>query len=172
VLLLVFGAFVNASAMTVPVIQWMNEWQARLGFASRAPIVAAFYFVGLFIPLALVCVLSRPRWRDPGITFSLTLVPLGFSMWIAHFWFHYLTAWSAIVPAFRIAWVASSNMQVPAWWPPVEILLLDAGLLLTLYLGWKIARRFTPWAILAVLLYAAGLWILFQPMQMRGMLMS
>jgi ferredoxin len=164
-LLLVFGAFVNAAAMTVPVMQWMSELQARLGFTSRGPIVAAFYFVGLLIPLVLVCVLSRP-------TFALTLVPLGFSMWIAHFWVHYLTAWSAIVPAFRIAWVASSNMQVPGWWPPAEILLLDAGLLLTLYLGWKIAGRFTPWAILAVLLYAAGLWILFQPMQMRGMLMS
>jgi hypothetical protein len=70
-------------------------------------------------------------------------------------------------------------MQAPAWWPPTEILLLDAGLLLTLYLGWRLAARtagawkvLTPWAILTVLLYAAGLWILFQPMQMRGMLMS
>ena len=74
-------------------------------------------------------------------------------------------------------------MQAPGWWPPAEILLLDAGLLLTLYLGWRIALRrasgtgralglLTPWAALAVLLYAAGLWILFQPMQMRGMLMS
>jgi hypothetical protein len=69
-------------------------------------------------------------------------------------------------------------MQAPAWWPPAEILLLDAGLLLTLYLGWRVAGRtrhalsFLPCATLAVLLYAAGLWILFQPMQMRGMLMS
>ncbi len=183
VLLLVFGAFVGAAAMTVPVIQWMNEWQARLGFASRAPIVAVFYLVGLFVPLILLGMLSRPRWRDPGITFALTLAPLGFSMWIAHFWFHFLTAWSSIVPAagrpLRLASVASSNMQAPVWWPPAEILLLDAGLLLTLYLGWRVAGRTrralhfsTPWAILAVLLYAAGLWILFHPMQMRGMLMS
>jgi cytochrome c oxidase assembly factor CtaG/ferredoxin len=183
VLLLVFGAFVNAAAMTLPAIQWMSEWQAKFGFTSRVPIVAAFYFIGLFVPLALVCALSRPRWRDPGTTFALTLAPLGFSMWIAHFWFHFLTAWSSIVPAagraLRLASVASSNMQVPTWWPPAEILLLDAGLLLTLYLGWRLAGRtgralrfFMPWAILAVLLYAAGLWILFQPMQMRGMLMS
>ncbi len=183
VLLLVFGAFVNAAAMTLPVIRWTNEWQGRFGFTSRAPMVAAFYFIGLFVPLVLVCALSRSRWRDPGITFALTLAPLGFSMWIAHFWFHFLTAWSSIVPAagrvLRLASVASSNMQAPAWWPPAEILLLDAGLLLTLYLGWRIADRtgralawLTPWAALAVLLYAAGLWILFQPMQMRGMLMS
>ncbi len=183
VLLLVFGGFVNAAAMTLPVIQWMNEWQGRFGFTSRAPMVAAFYFVGLFVPLILLGVLSRPRWRDPGITFALTLAPLGFSMWIAHFWFHFLTAWSSIVPAagraLHISSVASSNMQTFTWLPPAEILLLDAGLLLTLYLGWRLAGRigrtlrlFTLWAILAVLLYAAGLWILFQPMQMRGMLMS
>jgi hypothetical protein len=182
VLLLAFGAFVSAAAMTLPVIQWMNEWQAKLGFTSRAPMVAGFYFVGLLVPLALLCSLSRPRWRKAGTTFALTFAPLGFSMWIAHFWFHYLTAWSSIVPAagraLRLASVASSNMQIPGWWPPAEILLLDAGLLLTLYLGWRIAGRtgrvlaWTPWAALAVLLYAAGLWILFQPMQMRGMLMS
>jgi cytochrome c oxidase assembly factor CtaG len=182
VLLLAFGAFVNAAAMTLPVIQSMNEWQAKLGFTSRAPVVAAFYFVGLLVPLALLCALSRPRWRDPGTTFALTFAPLGFSMWIAHFWFHYLTAWRSIVPAagraLRLASVASSNMQIPGWWPPTEILLLDAGLLLTLYLGWRIAGRtgralaWTPWAALAILLYAASLWILFQPMQMRGMLMS
>lgn len=183
VLLLVFGAFVNAAAMTLPVIQWMNLWQGKFGFTSRAPMVAAFYFAGLFVPLILLCALSRPRWRDPGITLALTLAPLGFSMWIAHLWFHFLTAWSSIVPAavraLHFASVASGNMQAPAWWPPAEILLLDAGLLLTLYLGWRIADRtrrvlawLIPWAALAVLLYAAGLWILFQPMQMRGMLMS
>jgi hypothetical protein len=55
------------------------------------------------------------------------------------------------------------------------------GLLLTLYVGWRTALRLAtgfrntfslllPWASLAVALYLAGLWILFQPMQMRGML--
>jgi hypothetical protein len=138
----------------------------------------------------LVGALSRPRWRNPGTTLALTLAPLGFSMWMAHFWFHYLTAWSSIIPAagralnrgFEFAALTSSGMRAPAWWPPAEILLLDAGLLLTLYLGWRVALSrpggwrpalglLAPWAALAVLLYAAGLWILFQPMQMRGMAM-
>jgi cytochrome c oxidase assembly factor CtaG len=190
VLLLVFGAFLNAAGMTMPAIEWMSEWQAKLGLASRVPMVAAFYFAGLLVPLVLVGALSRPRWRNPGTTLALTLAPLGFSMWIAHFWFHYLTAWSSIIPAagralnrgFEFAALTSSGMRAPAWWPPAEILLLDAGLLLTLYLGWRVALSrpggwrpalglLAPWAALAVLLYAAGLWILFQPMQMRGMAM-
>jgi hypothetical protein len=36
------------------------------------------------------------------------------------------------------------------------------------------SRRFAtflPWGVLATALYAAGVWIVFQPMQMRGMIM-
>jgi hypothetical protein len=29
-----------------------------------------------------------------------------------------------------------------------------------------------PWAVLAMVLYAVGVWIVFQPMQMRGMMMD
>ena len=55
------------------------------------------------------------------------------------------------------------------------------GLLLSLYTGYRIARSqcpkparalgaFAPWALLMVLLFAAGVWVVFQPMQMRGTL--
>jgi hypothetical protein len=61
------------------------------------------------------------------------------------------------------------------------MLLMDAGLLLSLYVGWRIARVYTrrtqdgvlllaPWAALAAMLYAAGVWVFLQPMQMRGMI--
>jgi hypothetical protein len=55
---------------------------------------------------------------------------------------------------------------------PLQILLLDAGLLLTLYLLWRIGGIVAgvPWALLSVGLYAAGVWIFLQPMQMRGMM--
>ena len=62
----------------------------------------------------------------------------------------------------------------------VQALLLDAGLLLTLYLAWRIALLYTPrlrdafrlsapWAGVATALYAAGVWIILQPMQLRGL---
>jgi hypothetical protein len=47
-------------------------------------------------------------------------------------------------------------------------------LLITLYFIWQMAqnsvRLAAPWATLAIATYGAGLWILFQPMQMRGMM--
>jgi hypothetical protein len=62
----------------------------------------------------------------------------------------------------------------------IQLLLLDAGLLLTLYIGWRVAnsfaprvwaalRLFAPWAAVVAGLYASGVWALLQPMQMRGM---
>jgi hypothetical protein len=48
---------------------------------------------------------------------------------------------------------------------------LDVGLLLSLYTGYRLAptpKVLAPWALLMVLLFAGGVWILFQPMQMRG----
>ncbi len=68
------------------------------------------------------------------------------------------------------------------WLLRLQILFLDAGLLMSLYAGYRIAlgaiRRsssralaaFAPWGVLIVLLFAAAVWIVFQPMQMRGTL--
>jgi hypothetical protein len=80
-------------------------------------------------------------------------------------------------------WSAMSVLMPLEWITSLQILLINMGLLLTLYVGWRTALRLAtgfrkafglllPWAGLAVALYVAGLWILFQPMQMRGMLHS
>jgi len=62
-----------------------------------------------------------------------------------------------------------------------ELLLLDVGLLLTLWVGWRIAREaaprarrtltlVAPCAGVAAALWAVGVWIVCQPMAMRGMM--
>jgi hypothetical protein len=67
--------------------------------------------------------------------------------------------------------------------PSLQLLLLDLGLLFTLYVAWRLAGRFrlpfartlgllAPWTVLAVALYSIGVLIIFQPMQMRGMMMD
>ena len=69
------------------------------------------------------------------------------------------------------------------WLPCLEILFLDLGLLLSLYSGYRIAltqsereskaiKIFAPWALLIMLLFAAGIWVVLQPMQMRGTLFA
>ena len=161
VLILVFGAFLNAAGMTDPVMMWMHRWHARVG--SMIPVVTLLYLIGLIILPAAVFLSQRGK----GVyAFVLALVPLGFSMWLAHLSYHLV-----------VAWTKSS----PEWLPGLELLVLGAGLLLTLHTAWdaahdrnaarRIAGRMWPSALLATGLYAVGVWIVFQPMQMRGMVM-
>ena len=67
------------------------------------------------------------------------------------------------------------------WLPRLEIVCLGLGLLLSLYVGYRVALTqsprlsralgaLLPWAVLMVLLFLAGVWIVLQPMQMRGTL--
>jgi len=202
-LLLVFGAFVNAAGMIGPVAALERTLQQRVGLESLLPVTSTlFVLVLLIVPLLLVAlcgIISRAlsgsavRWRELITSFAFTLAPLGFSMWVAHLAYHFLTGAAVVIPVLqRVAndlgspllgrpnW-ASAAMLVPLdWLPSLQILLLDGGLLLTLYASWRVARGFSmrargalsllaPWACLAVLLYATAVWIVFQPMEMRGL---
>jgi hypothetical protein len=122
------------------------------------------------------------------------LVPLGFAMWIAHYGFHFLASGLTLVPTVQRAagdvglaagapnW--SLGPLVPGeWLIPFELFALEIGMLVSLVLLYFIARAtfptvhkarraFAPWAVTAVLMTAAGAWIMTQPMAMRGMMMD
>jgi hypothetical protein len=184
--------------MTGPVMMWMHHWHAKLGLSSMVPVVTVFYVISLLIVpgmLVAACGWASSYWGQLNLTpisvicrFALAFIPVGFGMWLAHFSNHLLAGWSTIIPvAGRFLWpVTSVNYPaafVPEWLPSMELIFLDAGLLLTLYAMWGVACRLVnggrssvpvvlPWALLASGLYSAGVWVVFQPMQMRGMMMS
>jgi hypothetical protein len=146
--------------MADPVMMWEHGWHARLGIHAMPWIVLAFVLAGTIVVPALLigaCGLlsSGLNANEAMRKFAIVLAPLGIGMWAAHVAYHAL---GAFVPDIA----------------PLEILLLDGGLLLALYLIWRLAqgsvRLAMPWATLAVSMYGIGLWILFQPMQMRGMM--
>jgi hypothetical protein len=107
---------------------------------------------------------------------------------LAHFSNHLLVGWSTLIPVVgRLFWPTMSVNNPQAfslnWLPSMELIFLDAGLLFSLYVIWRAACRhvngarsslaaFLPWALVAIGLYSSGVWIVFQPMQMRGMMMS
>jgi Fe-S-cluster-containing hydrogenase component 2 len=64
----------------------------------------------------------------------------------------------------------------------VQVLIMDVGLLFSLYVGWRLVREMTSsvrsmaamlsvWCVSNALLYAVCVWVLTQPMEMRGMAM-
>ena len=205
ILVLVFAAFINAGGMVIPVQSWEHSMQAKFEIESIQPVLAGIYFLSIFIiPLLLIaaCVwLStvfgelRGGWKETITTFAPAFVPVGFSMWLIHFSYHLLNSGQAVVPVIQRAatdvaitilgkpnWSLSSMMPSFDWLLSVDLLLLDLGLLFSLFVGWRIASTFrlnftqtlrlnAPWSALAVGLYALGVWIIFQPMQMRGMMM-
>jgi hypothetical protein len=135
------------------------------------------------------------HWLKVATRYSFALVPLGLAMWLAHYSFHFVTSYGTVVPtaqrfAADLGW---ANLDPPQWacacccapvvdWlPRLEIVCLGLGLLLSLYAGYRVALAqsprlsralgaLLPWALLMVLLYLAGIWIVLQPMQMRGTL--
>jgi cytochrome c oxidase assembly factor CtaG len=174
-LLFVFGAFANAAGMIGPVVEWQDGVRESLGLSSAWPVVTGFYAAALLPPLLL---LFAPR------RYVYSLVPLGAAMWLSHYSFHLFTSYDAVVPAARRAafdlgwlaeapsWVCTCCAAAPAWLVRGELLALDLGLLLSLYTAWRVAGRrlppALPWAALIVGLFALGVWVLLEPMQMRG----
>jgi hypothetical protein len=204
VVVVVFGAFVNAAGMVGPVLTWRDWLGSLLGQPSPLLVTSLLYLLGLVVlPLlavSSVAVLSR-RWGqltnscfEVATRYSYALVPLGFSMWLAHYSFHLVTSYDTLVPTIqRFAldlgwpdlgqphWVASCCRPVADWLPRLEVLFLDLGLLLSLYTGYRLALAqspssrmsqalwtLAPWALLVTLLFVAGIWLVFQPMEMRG----
>jgi cytochrome c oxidase assembly factor CtaG len=195
VLVLVFGAFANAAGMVEPVVQWrdaLSPFWANAVFYVLALLVLPLLTVSGAAAVSRRCGRLAASWRETATRYSFALVPLGFAMWLAHYGFHLLTSYDTVVPVTQRftadlgwailgepSWVAGCCRTVGGWLPRLEILCLDFGLLLSLYTGYRIALTETPrfmqamkillpWALVMVLLFAAGVWIVLQPMQMRG----
>jgi hypothetical protein len=185
-LVLVFSAFVNATAM-LETVHVSSLW-----FLIALVLAPVLLVGGATLAGRRLGHLTKPA-RELFCRFSLALLPLGLAMWAAHLMFHLSTAWSSAWPVVqRVSsdlgigwlgpprWTASSPMFAADTLLACQMLLLDAGLLLSIYLGWRIAgsnvirvgdrlKLLAPWATVPVGLYAAGIWVFLQPMQMRGM---
>ena len=204
VVVLVFGALANAAGMVAPVLEWQDQLGSTLGHRPQW-LITGLLAVGSFIvvPITAVgtaAVISR-RWArlaigplETATRFSFALLPLGFGMWLAHYSFHFFTSWETIIPASQrlVQDLGGTFLGEPRYLcaccrpvgdgiVKVELLFLDAGLLMSLYAAYRIARAqasglsravkaVAPWSVVILLLFVAAVWIVFQPMQMRGTL--
>lgn len=193
----VFGALLNAFAMVSPVYV-VESWLAELlGVASELPVLGVLFVVVLVIePLLLLGAaawafrrLTGGRERLPRIAmrYAHALVPFGFGVWLAHYSFHFLTGALTVLPVVQ----SLAARVVPAAGPPdwtlgglaaesalpIELGFLGLGFAITLAVTWRLAtadaperplRALAPWAVLQAMLLASAVWLLVQPMEMRG----
>lgn len=194
------AAWAGSAVMVAPVVQWLVAVQRSWGLSDSWLPITLFYLVvgGVVLGgLALGGELSRrmqsgqrTSWREWTPEFVYAIAPIGLAVWVAHYGFHLLVGVPLIGPALgRLAWdtgvpLGTGLITLPLAWregfPTVQLLILDAGYLLSLWMSWRIAQRkatertrrlgiWAPWAGLWTLGYGAAFWIFLQPMQMRGL---
>lgn len=197
-----FGAVLNAFGMVSPVYAAQSWLAGVLRINQEAPILGLIFVVGLIIEPALLLVLAAwltKKWGGSRsailpliIRHSYALVPLGFGIWLSHYGFHFLTGLYTIIPVFQsaLASIGWPIMGAPMWrlggLPenavyPIELGFLGLGFLGSLLVIYRQAeedpethtwRVFSVWGGLCLLLWVSALWLLSQPMEMRGTFMG
>jgi hypothetical protein len=208
VVVITFGAFLNAFNMIKPVHTLQALLARTLNTTSSAPGLTLVFVLGLIVlPAALLgaaALVSRAwgrtgerRLTDNALRYVYALAPLGFGMWLAHYGFHFLTGGLTIVPVIqsfladvglfggKVQWGLGA-LAPTEWLFPIEAVLLYLGAFGSIVTAFQIARDRTPadepearrailgaalpWILVVLLLLGFGLWIMLQPMEMRGTL--
>ena len=157
-----------------------------------------FFVMILIVPLICLNVAARVSCFLSGIgdapevvmdRFVRSLVPFGFGVWLAHYGFHFFTGALTVIPVMQNAVLELMGSPVfgePLWHLgglsaevvfPLELGLLSLGFMGSLYVGSRIAalvapgrafRAGLPWGAFLLVLFGISIWILLQPMDMRG----
>jgi ferredoxin len=197
-----FGALLNAFGMVSPVYaveKWLGR---LLHMQAEAPVLGLifgfFLIVEPLVLLGLAAGLTKawsgsPRAIVPlAVRYSYALAPLGFGMWLAHYGFHFFSGLYTFIPVTQnvFANLGWPILGAPLWRltgipsrfiQPMEIGFLLLGLAGSLLVAFRLAeedspgkviRAFAPWALVSVTIWLASVWLMYQPMEMRAMLMG
>jgi ferredoxin len=198
-ILFTFGGMLNAFAMVSPVYALEGGLSQALGVRSEAPILAILFVVALGVaPLMLVggaaaltsTIVGRGSIGGVAVSYAYALVPLGFAMWLAHYSFHLVTGVFTVIPVTQAAaldLLGWSALGAPLWRLaglrpgliyPIQLGCLLLGAMGSLAAAYGISDReypdrrgwaTVPWAMVTMALVGAAIWIVSQPMEMRGL---
>ncbi len=189
-----FGMITPVYALQQTISGWLNttqEWPSLfIIFVAGFILLPA---VLLSVAGFLTRLLSGQHHDSVGFLirrFIYTLVPMTFGVWLAHYAFHFLTGALTLIPVTQSFLNDSGYFVGQPWWHlgpivpaewlfPLQAIFLYLGLFASLVTGFQVAinhyqarhialRAFVPWGVLMLLMLAGALWIMFQPMEMRG----
>jgi ferredoxin len=198
IVIFTFGALLNAFGMVSPVYAVQAWLSQVLGTTNRAPILGILFTAGLVIePVALLGLAAWTARRATGMRegllslatrYACTLIPLGFGIWLAHYSFHFLTGVLTVIPVTQSAladmgwpllgspnWTLGGLRAGPVY--GLERSFLVLGLIGSWMVAVRLARQdhprvpwraYLPWAVLHTVLCVSAVWLLSQPMEMRG----
>jgi hypothetical protein len=187
-----FGALLNAFGMVSPVYTVQGFLASILGVHNAAPLLGLIFI--FFLVLEPVVLLGLAAWltRKWGgssrtmlpltVRYAYGLAPLGFGVWLSHYSFHFFNGLFTFIPVFQSA----AGVGEPRWdfvGLPESITyalglgFLGLGLMGSLMVIHRLAAgeatnkplsAFAPWAAVCILLAFSALWVMAQPMEMRG----
>jgi hypothetical protein len=165
------------------------EWPILTGIFA----VALAFEPAILLGAAAAVTRRAAGLREPLLAtvnrFARSLVPIGFGVWLAHYGFHFLTGFLTVIPVTKNAVLQAFShpfFGLPDWQlgglPESVVLTMEMGFLSMGLIGswlvtWLIARElspqctwrvFSPWATVHLLLFVSAVWIMNQPMEMRG----
>jgi len=152
--------------------------------------VAPLVLVGGAAALTRLIAGDNARSRlQTAVNYAYALVPFGVGMWTAHYCFHLLTALLTVIPITQNIANGLAGFAVlgePFWrWTgmrpgavfPIQLGCILLGAMGSLALAYRISERdypenpgppTAPWVCVTVALASVAIWILSQPMEMRG----
>jgi ferredoxin len=197
-----FGALLNAFGMVKPVYAFESWIARVFGFNREAPVLALIFLLFLVLePVLLIGTAAwltrtltnrRNSVLAIAIRYSYALVPLGFGIWLAHYGFHFLTRLFTFVPVAQnaVAELGKPLLGEPRWslvgLSQNVVRVFEYGFLSVGLVGsWLVSHRLTEaehsnhrraifalWALVCLVLWAAALWLMSQPMEMRSVMLS
>jgi hypothetical protein len=195
----VFAALINAFAMTALTVerQLAGLLGVSSEAAPLAMLFVFSLLVLPMALLGCAAAATRAAIGNPQTTlhstaarYAFALVPLGLGVWLAHYGFHFFTGVLTVVPVAQSAAIDLFGWEAlgqPAWrlagMQPGSVYPIELGFVLLGAAGSiglvqatslrdhpsRTAAASVPWIGVVVLLAAAALWILNQPMDMRGL---
>jgi hypothetical protein len=127
--------------------------------------------------------------RKTAVRYAYGLVPFGLGIWTAHYGFHLLTSLFTVIPITQSAAIDLAGWPLlgePLWrWTgmrpgsvfPIQLGCILLGAIGSVALAYRISGGdypehpgppTAPWAIVTIALASVAIWILTQPMEMRG----
>lgn len=204
-LMLVFASLGNAFGMVPPVYALEQRLAMLLHTQNEAVLLLVIF--GALDLLFPVLAGYGAAWLSAKLTtepfsptriltrFAPAAIPLGFSVWMAHYGFHFATGALTVIPAFQnflLEWGITLLGDMPNWrlamllptskLLPMQISLVVLGLGSSLW-GLEArarqlfarqsesGRAMIPWAVLFLLIAVAAMATFSLPMEMRGTMM-
>lgn len=159
-------------------------------------VVEPLVLIGIATWVTRVLGRSKSSLAVIAVRYSYSLVPIGFGIWLAHYSFHFLTGLFTFIPVTQaaVAELGAAILGQPQWTlvglPTNLVQVFEVGFILlglfgSLLVSYLLAATdqlaqparaplwsFAPWAALALLIAGAALWVMSQPMEMRGLVLG